>query len=45
METYYSIGFGAGASVTADYQYIRDPAYNADRGPLAIAGLRLHWEN
>ena len=45
VETYYSIGFGAGASVTADYQYIRDPAYNADRGPLAIAGLRLHWEN
>ncbi|HKB58982.1 MAG TPA: carbohydrate porin [Gallionellaceae bacterium] len=45
VEAYYSIGVGAGASVTADYQYIRAPAYNADRGPLAIVGARLHWEN
>lgn len=45
VEAYYSIGIVPDVSLTADYQYIRNPAYNADRGPLAIAGVRLHWQN
>jgi high affinity Mn2+ porin len=27
-----------------DFQRIRNPAYNADRGPVTVAGLRLHFE-
>jgi hypothetical protein len=33
-----------GAWVTLDFQRIRNPAYNADRGPVTIAGARLHFE-
>ncbi len=43
-EVYYSIGVTKYASLTADYQHIRNPAYNADRGPADIAGVRLHLE-
>ena len=30
--------------VTADYQYVTDPIYNAARGPVSILGMRLHWD-
>lgn len=45
MEVYYNIGVSRDVTLAADYQYVRNPAYNSDRGPLAIAGIRLHWEN
>jgi len=45
LETYYSGYLKHNVWLTADYQYIRNPAYNADRGPVSIAGLRLHWES
>lgn len=44
VEAYYSIGITKYASLTADYQHIRNPAYNADRGPVTMAGMRLHLE-
>jgi hypothetical protein len=31
-------------AVTADYQLISKPAYNADRGPVSIASGRGHGE-
>jgi hypothetical protein len=30
--------------VGLDFQRIKNPAYNADRGPVSVAGLRLHFE-
>ncbi len=42
VEAYYKAGVGADAAVTADYQFVRNPAYNAARGPVAIFGLRYH---
>jgi high affinity Mn2+ porin len=33
-----------GTWIALDFQRISNPAYNADRGPVAIAGLRLHFE-
>ncbi|HEX4079867.1 MAG TPA: carbohydrate porin [Rhizomicrobium sp.] len=27
---------------TANYQFITNPAYNADRGPVSVLGIRLH---
>ena len=27
-----------------DYQFVGDPAFNRDRGPVSIFGVRLHWE-
>ncbi|HLY97222.1 MAG TPA: carbohydrate porin, partial [Sideroxyarcus sp.] len=45
VETYYSLGLRSDLWATLDYQYLRNPAYNADRGPVSIAGVRLHWEH
>ncbi|HEV3157407.1 MAG TPA: carbohydrate porin [Candidatus Baltobacteraceae bacterium] len=44
LETYYRAGIGSHASITADYQYIANPAYNAARGPVSIISVRLHAE-
>ena len=44
LETYYSYRLNAWSSVTADYQFVADPAYNADRGPVHIFAGRFHAE-
>ena len=44
LETYYSFNLYKGAFLSADYQYIRNPAYNADRGPVSFFGVRAHIE-
>jgi high affinity Mn2+ porin len=30
--------------VTADYQFIVNPAYNRDRGPVSVIAARLHTQ-
>jgi high affinity Mn2+ porin len=42
LEAYYSVDLSSFAHFTADYQFINHPAYNRDRGPVSIFGLRLH---
>jgi high affinity Mn2+ porin len=42
FETYYSLAAFTYAHVTADYQFIANPAYNTDRGPVSVLGIRLH---
>ncbi|MCE1249873.1 MAG: carbohydrate porin, partial [Comamonadaceae bacterium] len=32
------------AWVSVDWQHVRNPGYNADRGPAQIASVRLHTE-
>jgi high affinity Mn2+ porin len=44
FETYYSLNVVKGAWVTLDFQRFVNPAYNADRGPVNIFGVRLHTE-
>lgn len=44
FEGYYSWGFLHNAWLTADYQHIQNPAYNADRGPIHVFAVRLHAE-
>ena len=29
-------------TMTLDYQFIVNPAYNRDRGPVSVIGTRLH---
>jgi high affinity Mn2+ porin len=43
-ETYYSAQLFPGFFATFDLQRIANPAYNQDRGPVWIPGLRLHLE-
>jgi high affinity Mn2+ porin len=41
-ETWYQFGVITGVTATLDYQFIANPAYNRDRGPVHVFGLRLH---
>jgi high affinity Mn2+ porin len=42
IEAYYSYAVTPSARVTFDYQFITNPAYNTDRGPVSVFGMRLH---
>jgi high affinity Mn2+ porin len=42
-EAYAKAVFGS-LSGTLDYQFVRDPGYNRDRGPVHVFGFRLHVE-
>lgn len=44
IEAYYALALTKQITLTADYQYIRNPAYNADRGPVSIFSGRLRGE-
>ena len=44
LETYYAYALNKQLTLTADYQLITNPAYNADRGPAHIFSGRLHGE-
>jgi high affinity Mn2+ porin len=44
LETFYPFSVNTWLRVTLDYQYVVNPAYNADRGPVSIFGLRAHAE-
>ncbi|MBL8384786.1 MAG: carbohydrate porin [Burkholderiales bacterium] len=42
VEAYYSLGVSRHLWLSFDWQHIRNPAYNADRGPVNIGTVRLH---
>ncbi|WP_186294206.1 carbohydrate porin [Bradyrhizobium guangdongense] len=44
LEAYYAYALNKSFTLTADYQLITNPAYNADRGPVSIFSGRLHGE-
>ncbi|WP_213773833.1 carbohydrate porin [Bradyrhizobium sp. dw_78] len=44
LETYYAYSVSRNLTVTADYQLITNPAYNADRGPVSVFSARFHGE-
>jgi high affinity Mn2+ porin len=44
LETYYALALTKAVTLTADYQFVTNPAYNADRGPVHIFSGRLHGE-
>jgi high affinity Mn2+ porin len=44
LEAYYSLGVVKGVHVTLDSQTIANPAYNRDRGPAEVIGLRIHGQ-
>ncbi len=43
-ESYYSARLFPGFFATIDAQHYNNPAYNHDRGPVWVAGIRLHLE-
>jgi len=44
FETYYAFALNKQITLTADYQLITNPAYNADRGPVSVFSGRFHGE-
>jgi high affinity Mn2+ porin len=43
LETYYDFQVCEALHGTVDYQFITNPAFNRDRGPVSVFSLRLHW--
>ena len=44
LETYYDFQIWETVHAAVDYQFISNPAFNRDRGPVSVLGARLHWE-
>ena len=46
VEGYYSLGLPLlrSSALSLGMQYIRNPGYNADRGPVKVVSVRLHTE-
>jgi high affinity Mn2+ porin len=44
FELYYKTTLFEHLSITPDYQFVINPAYNKDRGPVNIFSLRAHIE-
>lgn len=42
LEGYYAAQIWAGLTLSVDLQYLANPAYNRDRGPVLVGGLRIH---
>jgi len=41
FEIYYRFQIGRYIQISPDFQYIQNPGYNSDRGPVAVYSLRL----
>lgn len=44
LESFYSYQMLKDFAVSGDYQFVENPGYNHDRGPVHIASLRVHYE-
>jgi len=44
IETYYTLHAWRGAYPSLGFQYVKNPGYNRDRGPVLVPSLRLHLE-
>jgi high affinity Mn2+ porin len=44
LESYYSYSPVSWGQISLDYQWVKDPCYNTDRGPASIGAVRVHAE-
>jgi high affinity Mn2+ porin len=44
LEMYYDAKIWKSVHLAFDYQFITNPAYNQDRGPVSVFAGRLHWD-
>jgi high affinity Mn2+ porin len=44
FETYYSYAITTSTKVSFNYQFIANPGYNTDRGPVNVFAGRIHWQ-
>ena len=43
-ETYYDFQIYKSLHAALDFQFVNNPAFNKDRGPVYVLGGRIHWE-
>jgi carbohydrate-selective porin OprB len=44
LEGFYSFNLWKALWLSGDYQFLWNPGYNADRGPVQVFGVRAHAE-
>ncbi len=44
LEVFYNAKLADFLYISPDYQFIVNPGYNKDRGPVHVIGLRVHLE-
>jgi high affinity Mn2+ porin len=44
LETFYDAALCRWFQVTLDYQYVTNPGYNSDRGPVSVFAVRAHMQ-
>jgi high affinity Mn2+ porin len=44
IEAYYSYAVNSSVKVSFDYQFIDNPAYNTDKGPVNLFAGRVRWQ-
>ncbi len=44
FETYYRLVLSHGLSASVHYEFVTNPAFNRDRGPVHVFGIRVHFE-
>jgi high affinity Mn2+ porin len=44
LEVFYNVQLAGFLFISPDYQFIVNPGYNKDRGPVHVPGLRVHLE-
>jgi high affinity Mn2+ porin len=44
MEAYYNFQIWKAVHATVDYEFVDNPAFNRDRGPVSVFGIRFHWQ-
>jgi high affinity Mn2+ porin len=44
IETYYSLPVLKFTHLSVDYQFVNNPGFNRDRGPVSVFGVRLHTQ-
>jgi len=44
LETYYDFKIWKTLHFALDYQFVDNPAFNRDRGPVSVFAARVHWQ-
>jgi len=44
IETYYSYALSSSTHLSVDYQFVANPGYNTDRGPVNVFSGRIHTQ-
>jgi len=44
FETYYNYQLTPTVNINVDYQFVANPGYNTQRGPVNLFGSKIHWQ-